>query len=155
MTRTFVLGLATLSLAVAAATLTPAPASAAKPETYTGLIGDTAVGGYDPVAYFTQGRPVKGDARFTTTHKGATYRFASAANLAKFKANPAAYAPQYGGYCAWAVAQGYTAPGNPRNWKVVNGKLYLNYDDGVQAKWEKNIPGFIADANKNWPSVLN
>lgn len=154
MKRLFVIGLALASVTVSAASLAPTPALAAKPETYTGLIGKTAVGGYDPVAYFS-GTPAKGDARFSTTHKGATYRFASAANLAKFKANPAAYAPQYGGYCAWAVAQGYTAPGNPRNWKVVNGKLYLNYDDGVQAKWEKNIPGFIADANKNWPSVLN
>lgn len=144
-----------IAIGGAGAVVAPSPAFAAKPEVYTGLIGKTAVGGYDPVGYFTQGKPVKGDAAFTATHKGATYRFASAANLAKFKANPAAYAPQYGGYCAWAVAQGYTASGDPKNWKIVGGKLYLNYNDEIQARWEKNIPGFIADANKNWPGVLS
>lgn len=155
MNRFLTAAVVALAVAVTGAVVAPTPAFAAKPEIYTGLIGKTAVGGYDPVAYFTQGKPMKGDAAFTATHKGATYRFASADNLAKFKANPAAYAPQYGGYCAWAVAQGYTAPGNPQNWKVVNGKLYLNYNDDIQAKWEKNIPGFVASANKNWPGVLS
>jgi YHS domain-containing protein len=113
-----------------------------------------AVEGHDPVAYFTDKRPVKGSPQFSTTYQGAEFRFASAANLAKFRANPAAYAPQYGGYCAWAVSQGYTAKGAANHWKVVDGKLYLNYNGDVQAKWNKDVPGFIAKADANWPTVL-
>lgn len=126
----------------------------AEPEIYTGILNNTAVGGYDPVAYFTQGRPVRGSAEHSTTYKGATWRFSSAENLARFRANPAAYAPQYGGYCAWAVSQGYTAKGDPRFWKIVGGKLYLNYDATVQRRWEADIPGFIRSANANWPRVV-
>lgn len=123
-------------------------------EVYTGTFSSLAVGGYDAVAYFKVGRPVQGVAQFSTEYKGATWRFASKENLDAFRANPTAFAPQYGGYCSWAVAQGYTASGDPQVWKIVNGKLYLNYDTSVQAKWEKDIPGFITKADKNWPSVL-
>jgi YHS domain-containing protein len=98
---------------------------------------------------------VKGSAKFATTYQGAEFRFASANHLAAFKANPAKYAPQYGGYCAWAVSQGYTASADPSVWKIVGGKLYLNYNQEIGQKWSKNIPGFIASANKNWPSVLS
>lgn len=132
-----------------------APASAAAPEVFTGRFSDLAVGGYDPVAYFVAGAPTKGSKDFAFDYNGAVWRFSSAENLEKFKANPTAYAPQYGGYCAWAVAQGYTAPGNPQNWAVRNGKLYLNYNDKVQSDWLKDPDGFIAKANANWPSVLD
>ncbi|MDQ0463888.1 YHS domain-containing protein [Caulobacter ginsengisoli] len=131
----------------------PAAAFAAQPAIYTAPFSNLAVGGYDTVSYFT-GRPVKGSALFQTSWKGATWQFANAADLAKFKANPAAYAPQYGGYCAWAVADGHTAKGDPLQWKIVGGKLYLNYDAAVQAKWVKDIPGFIKKADANWPAVL-
>jgi YHS domain-containing protein len=131
------------------------PEAAGKAEIYTGLISSTAVGGYDPVAYFNQGKPVPGSREFTHQWKGATWRFASAANRAAFAASPAKYAPQYGGYCAWAVSQGYTAKGDPNVWKIVSGKLYLNYSPGVQQQWSADIPGNIAKANKNWPGVLN
>ena len=87
-------------------------------------------------------------------HLSATFRFSSAANLAKFKASPAAYAPQYGGYCAWAVANGYTAKGDPKQWRIVNGKLYLNYNAEIQSRWVKDIPGFIRKGDANWPAVL-
>jgi YHS domain-containing protein len=138
-----------------AATLTiPAAAIAKEAPVYTGILNNTAVGGYDTVAYFTDGRPVKGNAKFATTYNGAEFRFASANHLAAFKANPAKYAPQYGGYCAWAVSQGYTASADPSVWKIVGGKLYLNYNQEIGQKWSKNIPGFIASANKNWPTVL-
>ncbi len=127
---------------------------AAQPEVYTGRFSKLAVDGYDAVAYFTNGSPVKGSPEFSYDYKGATWRFASAENLAAFKANAEAYAPQYGGYCAWAVANGYTARGNPEFWAVVDGKLYLNYDGGVPKKWQADVPGFIAKANANWPGVL-
>lgn len=135
------------------AALFAAPAVAA-PEVFTARFSNLAVGGYDPVAYFETGGPAKGSKEFSFDYNGATWRFASAENLEKFKANPAAYAPQYGGYCAWAVAQGYTAPGNPRNWSVRGGKLYLNYNDKVQRDWLKDPDGFIARADANWPAVL-
>ena len=131
-----------------------APALAAKPPIYTPALNNVAVGGYDTVAYFTAGKPVRGTDAFRTEWKGATWKFASAAHLARFKANPTAYAPQYGGYCAWALANGYTAKGDPLQWKIVGGKLYLNYDAGIQAKWAKDIPGFIAKGDANWPKVL-
>lgn len=143
---------AAMAFAVPAAL--PGAAMAAKPPVYTAPLSDVAVGGYDVVAYFTQGKPVKGDKAFQTEWKGAEWRFSSAANLAKFKANPAAYAPQYGGYCAWAVAQGYTASGDPQQWKIVGGKLYLNYNADIQSKWSKDIPGLIRKGDGNWPSVL-
>ncbi|NOT40194.1 MAG: YHS domain-containing protein [Alphaproteobacteria bacterium] len=143
---TFALGAVLFSIPVA---------SARDADVYTGTFSSLAVGGYDPVAYFKAGRPVPGAAQFSSEYKGATWRFASKENLDAFRANPAAFAPQYGGYCAWAVSQGYTASGDPQFWKVVNGKLYLNYDGSVQAKWEKDIPGFIAKADGNWPRVLN
>ena len=118
------------------------------------FLGSLAVDGYDPVAYFTEGKPVAGRSDITHVWKGATWRFATTTNRDLFKAKPEAYAPQYGGYCAWAVAQGYTAKGDPKYWKVVDGKLYLNYDAGVQKNWEKDIPGHITNANRNWPKVL-
>jgi hypothetical protein len=141
-------------MALAAVGLPLAAARAKDAPIYTGTFSNVAVGGYDSVAYFSEGRPVKGDKQFARTHAGAEWRFASAANRDAFAAAPARYAPQYGGYCAWAVSQGYTASGDPQFWKVVDGKLYLNYDADVQKRWEKDIPGFIVKADRNWPSVL-
>lgn len=132
----------------------PLPALSA-PEIYTGLVSNTAVGGYDPVAYFTEGKPALGKREFIHSWKGVTWRFASEKNRDLFKADPAKYAPQFGGYCAWAVSQGYTAKGDPNHWKVVGGKLYLNYNAKVQQDWEKDVPGHIANGNKNWPKVLD
>lgn len=133
----------------------PAVALAAKPPVYTAPLSDLAVGGHDVVAYFAEGRPVLGDARFSTTWKGATWRFSSADHLAKFRARPTAYAPQYGGYCAWAVAHGYTAKGDPRQWRIVDGRLYLNFNAEIQSRWVKDIPGFIRQGDANWPGVLD
>ncbi len=129
-------------------------AIAAEPRVFTGLVQGVAVGGYDPVAYFTEGKPVKGSESLTLQHDGATWRFASAENRAAFQADPAKYAPQYGGYCAYAVSQGHTAKAEPDAWTIHDGKLYLNYDKGVQAKWGTDIPGYIAKADANWPGVL-
>ena len=144
---------AAVALAVAG-TAAAYPAWAGQPAIYTPAFSKLALEGYDPVAYFADGAPRKGDARFTATHNGAEFRFASAANLARFQANPQAYLPQYGGYCAWAVSRGYTAKSDPRAWKIVGGKLYLNYDAGIQKRWAADIPGNIAKADRNWPGVL-
>lgn len=141
--------------ATAALSFLAGPAFAGSPEVFTGRFSDLAVGGYDAVAYFEDGAPVKGVKEFAYQYEDATWLFSSADNLEQFKEDPDAYAPQYGGYCAWAVAQGYTAPGNPKNWSVRGGKLYLNYDSGVQAKWLKDPDGFIKTADANWPAVLD
>ncbi len=129
-------------------------AFADKPPVYTDFLSSVAVGGYDAVAYFKEGKPVKGVKAFSAEYKGAEFRFASGANLEAFLKQPEAYAPQYGGYCAWAAAQGYTARGDPKYWKVVNSKLYLNYDANVQRKWEADVSGHISRADMNWPQVL-
>lgn len=141
-------------LAVALLVSAPLTAHAKSAQIYTGWLNSAAVGGYDPVAYFTEGKPVAGNSGITHQWKGATWRFASEKNRDLFKAKPEAYAPQYGGYCAWAVSQGYTAKGDPNHWKVVDGKLFLNYDASVQRNWEKDMPGHIGNANRNWPKVL-
>jgi len=144
-----------LFLAICASLALAEVAHARSPEIYTGLLSATALGGYDPVAYFTESRAVAGKRDITFKWKGVTWRFATESNRDIFKEKPDAYAPQYGGYCAWAVSRGYTAKGDPRYWKVVDGKLYLNYDAGVQKDWEKDIPGNIGRADMNWPKVLD
>lgn len=113
-----------------------------------------AIKGYDPVAYFTDGKAVKGDPDHSFEWNGAEWRFASAAHRDLFKADPVKYAPQYGGYCAWAVSRGYTAGIDPDAWKIVNGRLYLNYSLKVQKQWAEDIPGNIAKAEENWPKIL-
>ena len=113
-----------------------------------------AIRGYDPVAYFTEGKPTEGMLRFTHRWQDALWYFASDENRALFIEDPEKYAPQYGGYCAWAVSQGYTASTDPEAWMIVEDKLYLNYSKSVQARWEKDIPGNIAKADKNWPILL-
>jgi YHS domain-containing protein len=133
----------------------PIAAQAKSPEIFTGLVKGVAVGGYDPIAYFTDKKPVKGKADISYSWKGATWHFASEQNRDAFKAEPEKFAPQYGGYCAYAVSKGATAKGDPQVWKIVGGKLYLNLSKGVQSTWEKDIPGNIKAADKNWPGVLN
>jgi YHS domain-containing protein len=130
------------------------PALAGKPEIFTGLVAGKGAAGYDVVAYFTMGKPVKGSPDFATEWKGATWQFSSAENLEKFKANPAAFAPQYGGYCAYGVAKGSLVKGEPEQWKIVDGKLYLNYSAGVQKTWAKDVAGNIGKADGNWPDLL-
>lgn len=114
-----------------------------------------AIGGTDPVAYFRDGAPVAGDAAFEADWNGAIWRFASAANRDDFLSAPERFAPQYGGFCAWAVAaRGKLYSTRPRNWSVVDARLYLNFNDDIQRKWEADIPGFIARADSRWPEIL-
>ncbi len=147
--RSMMLALAVSGLPLIAA----APAAQAEPPIYTGVFSNTALQGHDPVAYFTEGKPVKGDEAFTTEYMGAEFRFASAANRDAFLADPQAYAPQYGGYCAWAMADGKHAKGDARHWRIVDGKLYLNYNKSIQKKWDADIPGFIERADTEWSDI--
>lgn len=142
---------------LAAALLLPpshARAQAKKPPIFADFASKLAIDGYDAVAYFKTGQPVKGVPEHALTWNGASWRFASAENKAAFEASPQAFAPQYGGYCAWAVSEGYTAKGDPKHWRIVDGKLYLNYNASVQTNWAKDIPARISKGDKNWPSVL-
>ena len=141
--------------AIAGLMLINTVAIAADDPVYTGRFSNVAVGGYDTVAYFTNGQPTPGSKEFQHDYNGAVWRFSSAENKAMFVESPSRYSPQYGGYCAWAVSQGYTAKGSPKAWRIVDDKLYLNYNLDVQAKWLVDIPGFIAKADRNWPAVLD
>lgn len=114
-----------------------------------------AIKGYDPVAYFTEARPLKGDKAFEYEWGGATWRFASEANRAKFAEEPEKFAPQYGGYCAYAVSEGSTAGIDPEAWTIYEGKLYLNYNRKIQATWSEDIPGRIKKADTHWPHLLD
>lgn len=144
-------------LRAAAATLLlamSATAAADKDPVYTGLFSSTALKGYDAVAYFTEGEPVRGDKDYAHEWNGATWLFSSAAHRDAFIADPERYAPQYGGYCAWAVSQGYTASGDPKVWAIVDGRLYVNYDEKIGRRWQQDTAGFIERADANWPRVL-
>ena len=109
-----------------------------------------AVSGYDTVAYFTQGKAVKGKKDISIKHMGETWRFSSEQNKTMFLSAPEKYSPQYGGHCAFAMANGKLVSADPKAFTVVDGKLYLNYSLSVRARWSKDIPGYIADANENW-----
>lgn len=120
-------------------------------KTVTGL----AMRGYDPVSYFKVGEPQRGDFSITSIHDGATYRFASEDNKKAFEANPEAYVPQYGGYCAYGLSQGVKVDGDPSLWKIVENKLYLNLSVPVQARWEEDVPGYITAADAKWTDLEN
>jgi YHS domain-containing protein len=141
------------ALAASAIVAFPALAFAKKPSVYTGIVAGVGAGGYDVVSY-TQGGPKKGDPKFVATYNGAKWYFASAENMKAFEASPAKFAPAFGGYCAYAVANGVTAKGDPKLWKIVGGKLYFNLNKQAQSRWNEDIPGNIASGNANWPKVL-
>ena len=115
---------------------------------------DTAINGYDTVAYFTQNAPVKGQDAHTFEWKGAKWKFASAANLELFKNNPDKYAPQYGGYCAYGVANNNLVKVEPDQFTIFEGKLYLNFDASVQKEWAKDRAGYIKQADARFPQLL-
>jgi len=147
--RAFILG--TLAAASAAAFSQPSFAAA---KTFTGLVPGVGIGGYDAVAYFTMEKAVVGNPAFSTTYEDAQWRFASQENLDAFIAEPARYAPQYGGYCAYAASKGALAKGDPEAWTVHEGKLYLNFSKSVRKLWLKDVPGNIEKANAHFPNLL-
>ncbi len=150
--REFVLSIAAL---VGGSVVVSTRLLAVKLGIYVNSATGKAINGYDPVAYFTENMPVEGKAQHTFVWKGATWLFASVGNKARFIASPEKYAPQYGGYCAFAVSYGSTATTVPEAWAIVDGKLYLNYSLGVRRRWNTDQKGYISKANKNWPDVLN
>lgn len=113
----------------------------------------TALQGYDPVAFFTDGKPVLGQEKFHSSYHGATYRFASADHEAVFEKDPAKYEPQFGGYCAYGVSKGHLAPVKIDAFQIVNGRLLMQYDSEVKKEFNKDQPGNLQAADKNWPKV--
>ena len=146
--RRSVLGL----LAAAPLVALAGPAFAASPMVFSrdGL----AIGGTDPVAYFRDAAPVQGRADFALMWHGATWAFASAENMESFEMNPEAFAPQFGGYCAYALAQGALAPTVPEAWTIYQDRLYLNYSLPVRAEWAVDIPRMLTLATPHWPTIL-
>jgi len=128
------------------------PALAASPEVFS--TGGIAIHGYDPVGYFTDKKPVEGSDDYQVKWMGAIWRFSNPENMAAFEMNPRAYAPQYGGYCAYAMAQGAVATTVPEAWTIQDGKLFLNFSTGVRQLWKKDVPGYVAAADRHWPDAL-
>jgi len=117
--------------------------------------GGKAIKGYDPVAFFTDSKPVMGADSLSYSWNGATWLFSSRQNLQRFKADPEKYAPQYGGYCAYGTSQGHKAPAEIDTWTILNDKLYFNYNKKVKEIWVKDQPGYIQKADKQWPELKN
>lgn len=113
-----------------------------------------AIRGYDPVAYHTLGAPTPGSAEHAFEYQGATWHFANAQHRQMFVADPETYVPAYGGYCAYGVARGYLVKIEPDQWEIVDGRLYLNYDEKVSHKWRKDIPGFIRQADAQFADLI-
>ncbi len=116
--------------------------------------GGIAIHGYDPVAYFIEGAPRKGRPEFAVQHGGSRWLFASEANKKRFEEEPEKYLPAYGGYCAYGVAQGYLVKIDPNAWRIVDNRLYLNYDRAVARTWVKDIPGYVGKADANWRKLV-
>jgi len=120
----------------------------------TTFFGNLAIEGYDPVAYFTQNKAVEGNEKYQTKWMDANWRFSTVKNLTLFKENPEKYAPQYGGYCAYAVSQNSVAGIKPELFTIHNSKLYLNYNRNINKKWRQDRGQYIIDANQYWPQLL-
>lgn len=114
-----------------------------------------AIDGYDPVAYFTQRQPVKGDPRFRATAHGAIFQFSSAEHKAMFEADPARYEPQYGGYCAYAASINAISPIDPAYWEIVDGRLLLQHNQKAWDAWHKDPAANLAKADRNWPGLVD
>jgi len=138
---------------LALSSLSASPAWAKSDPVYTSWRNNLAVEGYDAVSFFS-GKPLEGRDEFSETYKGAVWKFSSQANLDLFKTNPEAFTPQYGGYCAWAIAKDKLAKGSAKHWHVEDGKLYLNFNKRIKSKWDTNRPDYITRANANWPDIL-
>lgn len=131
-----------------------AHARTAKPMVYTARSSNQALQGYDPLSYFQLSAPIKGDTRFSFTHLGAEWLFSSESNRDAFIDAPDAYMPQFGGYCAFSVAKGNLVKGDPTLYALVDGKIYVNFNKGVHARWLARPEQMIEKGQSNWPSIL-
>lgn len=154
MKRTALIPGLTIVLLAAVLALVWVPATTAGKLVNTGTFGTTAIKGYDPVSYFTEGKPVKGSKAFTHEYKGATWRFSSAEHRDLFAATPAKYEPQYGGWCAYAMADGKKVKIDPKAWQIYDGKLYLNYNIKIQNIWLSERAERIAAADAKWEKLV-
>ena len=150
------LTVAVVLIGLMAGSLLPDTVAAGNGKTAINTIGSNgvAIRGYDPVAYFRAGRPVKGAAEHALEHGGATWHFSSAENRALFAADPDKYMPAYGGYCAYGVSKGGLYKIEADAWSIRNGRLYLNYDRNVQAKWSKTPDSYVETADRKWPGLV-
>lgn len=139
-------------LAASALSSAALPARAADP---VFAVEGIAIRGFDPVVYHLYSEAAEGSADFTSEYMGATFRFVAEETKAAFDADPVAYAPAYGGYCAYAMAQGALAATDPMAWTIYNGRLYFNASLAVRDLWQEDIPGYVAKADANWPGVLD
>ena len=146
--RTFL----TLAMGLPAWGLMGRMATAATPDVFN--TDGLAIHGYDMVGYFTEGKPLDGQEQFSVKWRGAMWRFANSENMEAFEMNPRSYAPQYGGYCAYAMSKGAIATSVPEAWTIHEGKLYLNFSKGVRRSWRKDMPGYVAAADGYWPGIL-
>jgi YHS domain-containing protein len=126
----------------------PAACTTLTTPTFTSDAG--AIGGYDAVAYHLEMRPVQGDPAYAYRYNDATWYFASQQNLQRFRADPQRFAPQYGGYCAYGMSKGLVVSTDPQAWTIADGKLYLNYSEGVRNTWLKDVPSFVEKADRHW-----
>ena len=125
---------------------------AASVEVNTDAMG-LMIRGYDPVAYFTEGRPVPGNPDISVEYKGGKFLFSSTKNRDAFQADPEKYAPQYGGYCAFGVYEGKKFDVDPASWRIVDGKLYFNLNPVILEMWSKDLPKYLQEAEQNWPKI--
>ncbi len=150
-----VLALAVLGLSAVTLTAFP-PKSVAGDDATQNLNLDAegfALFGYDPVAYFTEGRAREGRMRYTATHNGAKYAFASDENRAAFLRNPEKYEPEYGGYCSYGLVHGNRSMIDPEVWDIVDGKIYFMISDGTKSIWLKNRKNYIEIADRAWGNL--
>ena len=150
---TFGFGSLLAMLLIAGCAATPGKVSQTQPVAPIDATSGVGLEGYDVVAYFTDQRPVPGSDTYTQVWQGATWKFASAEHRDLFAANPRRYAPQYGGYCAYALAHGTTVHGDPHQWAVVDERLFVNNNPFAKSLWDRDRPGNIRAGDQNWPLI--
>ncbi len=142
-----------LTITVVFAAMFMPAASAGSDPVFTGWRDNNAVGGYDVTSFYA-GLPLKGKPEFSVQHEGARWMFTTRTNLDVFTEDPDRFAPAYGGYCAWAVANDKLAKGSPKHWNVEDGRLYLNFNGRIKKRWSQDKARFIQEADANWPAIL-
>jgi YHS domain-containing protein len=141
------------SVIMTACAATPGKVSQTRPVEELNLQHGVALKGYDPVAYFAEGTAANGNAGNSYRWRGATWLFSTPEHREAFMADPAHYAPEFGGYCAFAVSRGTTADADPHQWTIVDGKLYVNNNAFAKKLWDQDRPANIVAGDANWPLI--